>query len=73
MTFGNKKQPEWGLNIQKEVHDLMKKHRLSREDIASKLGVTMMTIYRWENGKTSPKSRIMIREFEKLKQELKKK
>jgi transcriptional regulator with XRE-family HTH domain len=69
----DKKQPEWGLNIQKEVQDLMKKYRLSREDIASRLGVTMMTIYRWENGRTFPKSRIMIREFEKLKQELEEK
>ena len=69
----NKKQPEWGVNIQKEVRDLMRKYNLSREDIASKLGVTMMTIYRWENGRTFPKSRLMIREFEKLKQELGKK
>lgn len=69
----DKKQPGWGLNIQKEVGELMKKHKLSREDMASRLGVTMMTIYRWENGKTFPKSRLMIREFEKLKQELEKK
>ena len=69
----DKKQPEWGLNIQKEVRNLMKKFKLSREDMASRLGVTMMTIYRWENGRTFPKSRLMIREFEKLKQELEKK
>lgn len=69
----DRKQPEWGLDIQKEVRDLMKKHRLSREDMASRLGVTMMTIYRWENGRNFPKSRLMIREFEKLKQELEKK
>ena len=69
----DKKQPEWGLNIQKEVRDLMKKFKLSREDMASRLGVTMMTIYRWENGRNFPRSRLMIREFEKLKQELEKK
>ena len=69
----DKKQPEWGLDIQKEVGDIMRKYKLSREDIASRLGVTMMTIYRWENGRTFPKSRLMIREFEKLKQELEKK
>ncbi len=69
----DKKQPGWGLNMQKEIRGLMKKHKLSREDIASRLGVTMMTIYRWENGRTFPKSRLMIREFEKLKQELEKK
>ena len=72
-TNKNKNQPKWGLNIQKEVQDLMKKHKLSREDMASRLGVTMMTIYRWENVRTFPKSRLMIREFEKLKQELEKK
>ena len=62
-----------GANIQREVQDLMRKHNLSREDVASRLGVTMMTIYRWENGKNFPRSRLMIREFEKLKQELEKK
>ena len=72
-TNKNKNQPKWGLNIQKEVQDLMKKHKLSREDMASRLGVTMMTIYRWENGRNFPRSRLMIREFEKLKQELEKK
>jgi len=64
---------KWGANIQREVQDLMRKHNLSREDIASRLGVTMMTIYRWENGRNFPRSRLMIREFEKLKQELEKK
>ena len=61
---------KWGMNIQREVQDLMRKHNLSREDIASKLGVAMMTVYRWETGKTSPKSRFIIREFEKMKQGL---
>lgn len=62
-----------GVNIQQELQDLMKKHNLSREDVASKLGVCMMTIYRWEHGKTGPKSRIILRGFEKLKQGLEKK
>ncbi len=62
-----------GANIQRDVQDLMRKHNLSREDMASRLGVTMMTIYRWENGRNFPRSRLMIREFEKLKQELEKK
>lgn len=64
---------KWGINIQREVQNLIQKHNLSKEDIASKLGVTMMTVYRWENGKTFPKSRFMIRELEKLKQELEQK
>lgn len=61
---------KWGINIQREVQDLIRKYNLSKEDIASKLGVTMMTVYRWEKGKTSPKSKFIIRELEKLKQEL---
>ena len=64
---------KWGVNIQRDIQDLMRKHNLSREDMASRLGVTMMTIYRWENGRNFPRSRIMIREFEKLKRELEKK
>jgi len=64
---------KWGANIQRDVQDLMRKHNFSREDMASKLGVTMMTIYRWENGRNFPRSRLMIREFEKLKRELEKK
>ena len=64
---------KWGVNIQRDIQELMRKHNLSREDVASRLGVTMMTIYRWENGKNFPKSRLMIREFERLKRELEKK
>lgn len=69
----DKKQPNRGVDIQREVQDIMKKHDLSREDLASRLGVTMMTIYRWENGRNFPKSRLILREFEKLKRGLEKK
>jgi transcriptional regulator with XRE-family HTH domain len=69
----DKRQPNRGVDIQKEVQDLMKKHDLSREDLASRLGVTMMTIYRWENGRNFPKSRLILKEFEKLKRGLEKK
>lgn len=62
-----------GVDIQKEVRDLMRKYNLSLEDIASRLGVSARSIYRWERGETFPKSRFMIREFEKFKQELEKK
>ncbi|MDP2788806.1 MAG: helix-turn-helix transcriptional regulator [bacterium] len=70
--MADKKQPEWGLNIQKEVQDIRRKYNLSREDVASKLGISGRTIYRWERGESFPKSRLMVREFEKLKQELEK-
>lgn len=67
------KQTKRGSKIQKELQALMSKHDFSREDIASRLGVSTMTIYRWERGKTFPQSRLMLKEFEKLKQELEKK
>lgn len=51
----------------------MRRHDLSREDVASKLGVSAMTIYRWESGKNLPKSRLVLREFEELKQRLERK
>jgi len=64
---------KWGVNIQKEIRDLIRKYNLSQEDIASRLGVSFRSIYRWERGETFPQSRLIIREFKKLKQELEKK
>ena len=63
---------KWGVNMQKEVRGLMRKYNLTREDVASRLGVSVRSIDRWERGKTFPQSRLMVREFEKLKQELEK-
>lgn len=62
-----------GMNIQQELQALMRRHNLSREDVASKLGVSLMTIYRWEHGKNLPKSRLVLREFEEFKQRLERK
>jgi len=59
-----------GKDISQELQALMRRDNLSREDVASRLGVSAMTIYRWEHGKNLPKSRLVIREFEKLKQQL---
>lgn len=70
--MADKKQPERDLTIQKEVQDLMRKYNLSREDVASRLGISGRTIYRWERGESFPKSRFMIRELGKLKKELEK-
>lgn len=61
---------KWGVNMQKEIRNLMRKYNLSREDVASRLGVSVRSIYRWECGESLPKSKLMVREFEKLKQEL---
>lgn len=60
------------MDIQQKLQTLMRKNNLSREDVASRLGVSVMTIYRWEHGKNLPKSRLVIREFEKLNQGLEK-
>lgn len=69
----NINQTDRKISMQKNVQDLRRKYNLSQEDIASRLGVTMMTVYRWENGIHLPRSRFIIREFEKFKQELEKK
>mgnify|MGYP001571869725 CR=1 FL=1 len=63
---------KWGINMQKEIPGLMRKYNLSREDIASRLGVSARSIYRWERGESLPSSRLMLREFERLKQDLEK-
>ncbi len=36
-------------------------HGVTDEDIASRVGVTAMTVWRWGNGKNKPRSRIIIR------------
>lgn len=64
---------ERDMKIQQELQALMRRYDLSREDVASRLGVSAMTIYRWENGKNLPKSRLVLREFEELKHRLERK
>jgi len=41
-------------------------NNLTREEIASKIGVSAMSIYRWEQGKAMPKSKYMLRQIKKL-------
>ena len=36
---------KWGVNMQKEIRDLVKKYNLSQEDIASRLGVSFRNLY----------------------------
>lgn len=45
---------------------------LSREDIASKLGVSAMSIWRYQKGITKPQSRWVLRGFEALRKGLEK-
>lgn len=56
--------------VKQDVKELLNRYDLSREDLASKLGVSAMTIYRWQNGKALPKSRFVLRAIESLKAEL---
>jgi len=56
--------------VKRDVQDLISRYNLSREDLASRLGVSAMTIYRWQNGKALPKSRVVLRAIEDLKTEL---
>ncbi len=46
------------------------KHELSQEDLARMLGVTAMTVHRWENGKSKP-HRIFRKELERLEKKSK--
>jgi len=49
--------------VKRDVQDLISRYDLSREDLASRLGVSAMTVYRWEKGK-------MLRAIADLKTEL---
>lgn len=49
------------LSIQEIIADMKNQHGVTDEDIASRLGVTSMTVWRWGNGKSKPRSRIIIR------------
>ena len=58
------------LSIQKIIADMKLNHGVTDEDIASRLGVTSMTIWRWSNGKSKPRSRIIIRALYDYKDQL---
>jgi len=45
---------------------------LTREELASMLGVSWMSIYRWEKGKVKPRL-IALKGLERIKQELERK
>ena len=37
-----------------EIKEIREKLKLTQTDLADKIGVTLMTIYRWETGKSKP-------------------
>ena len=49
----------------KRIKNLRKRNEMTREDLASRLGVSAQTIYRWERGQR-PRSEFLRRELEKL-------
>lgn len=42
------------MNLGNEIHELRKKHSLSQEQLAEKVGVARQTISKWELGETAP-------------------
>jgi transcriptional regulator with XRE-family HTH domain len=49
------------LSVQEIISNMKSIHGVTDEDIASRVGVTAMTVWRWGNGKNKPRSRIIIR------------
>jgi len=49
-----------------EIQDIRKKLFVSQEKFAQLLGTTVVTVNRWENGKTKP-SRLYIKELKELR------
>lgn len=53
-----------------DIKNIRKRLKLTQEQLAQKLGVTWVTINRWENGKFNP-SPLAIREIQRLIEEVK--
>ena len=47
------------------IKEFRKKYGLSREDLASKVGVSYMTVYRWEKKKVRP-HRVLLEKLERI-------
>ncbi len=48
-----------------DIKKLREKRGWTLEDVASKVGVSMMSVHRWETGKTKP-HRIFLKKLEKI-------
>lgn len=51
-----------------DIKAFRKKHKLSREELASKVGVSGQTIYRWEKG-VKPANKIIKEKLAKVMKE----
>jgi DNA-binding XRE family transcriptional regulator len=49
-----------------DIKTFRKKYKLSREDLASKVGVSYMTIYRWEKGFIKKPNRVIKEKMERI-------
>jgi transcriptional regulator with XRE-family HTH domain len=58
------------LSIQEIIAEMKTNYGVTDEDIASKLGITAMTVWRWGNGKSKPRSKIIIRALFDYKDQL---
>ena len=56
--------------IKTEIQELIQQYDLTIEQIAVRLGVSAMTIYRWKKGMSEPKSRFVWDTLKKFKKEL---
>lgn len=53
-------------DISKELMAYRQEHGSTRADMASKIGVCELSIYRWESGKHLPKSQVIIKRIKKI-------
>lgn len=49
-----------------DIKAFRKKYNLSREDLASKVGVSYMTIYRWEKGLIKKPNKVIREKLKRI-------
>lgn len=49
-----------------DIKTFREKYKLSREDLASKVGVSYMTIYRWEKGIIKRPNKVIKEKLERI-------
>jgi len=54
------------LEIMNNLNKIMDKYPLSLGEIAEKINVSFMTVYRWKNGLAAPRSRLVLNAYEKF-------
>ncbi|MFZ7134362.1 MAG: helix-turn-helix domain-containing protein [Eubacteriales bacterium] len=58
------------MSTDKDLKEIREKLNMSQEDVASIMGVSRMSIYRWENGRPI-RSKAHLKSIERLKQKVK--